>query len=139
MLQIYTDGACSGNPGRGGWAYYIPQDGYGTSGYESDTTSYRMELQAVIEALKARPTAGWVEILSDSKYITDAFTQGWVRKWLKNDFKKGKIKNRDLWEELIPLALGKRVTFTWIKGHEGTSGNEMADRMATDASKGVAI
>lgn len=139
MIQIYTDGACIGNPGRGGWAYYIPSDGYGSSGHSTQTTNNQMELKAAIEALKTQQEGAWVEVLTDSKYVTDAFSKGWVRSWLKNNYKKGKLKNIELWKELIGLAATRKVTWTWVKGHSGISGNEMADRMATDAAKGTII
>ena len=123
-VDIYTDGACSGNPGKGGWGAVLV---YGNtekeiSGGNSDTTNNRMELTAVIEALKMLKMPCNVTLTTDSKYVCDAINQQWVYSWKKNGWKKADKKpalNVDLWEELLPLLEIHNVTFNWVKGHNG--------------------
>lgn len=138
-VVIYTDGACSGNPGPGGWAAVLL---YGEhrkeiSGAEKETTNQRMELKAVIEALKALKVTGWeVTVYSDSAYIVNAFKDNWVEKWQRNGWKNSKkeeVANKDLWQELLKLMEKNRVTIEKVKGHAGDELNEYCDRLARNA------
>lgn len=134
-MEVYTDGACSGNPGPGGWGW-VSADGRTGSGGSSHTTNQRMEVQAVAEALTA--VAGPVEIHSDSTYVVNCFNDQWYEGWLKRGWKnsqKKPVANQDLWEPLIAQVLdrGEQVTFTWVKGHSGNTQNEIADQLAVAA------
>ena len=137
-VEIYTDGACSGNPGAGGWGAVLR---YGTaekelSGGEKATTNNRMELTAVIEALSALKEPCSVTLTTDSKYVVDSVTKGWVYGWKKNGWVKSDKKpalNADLWEKLLPLLARHEVKFVWVKGHAGHPENERCDRMAVEA------
>lgn len=128
MLKIYTDGACSGNPGPGGWAFVIPSLKAENSGYFLDTTNNRMEITAVIEALDylARETSySKIEIITDSQYVVNTMTLGWQRK-----------KNLDLWKELDELVdLFELVKWTWVKGHSEDKHNQRCDELAVEAYK----
>ena len=140
-VTIYTDGACSGNPGPGGWGAILQ---YGKaekelSGSEPSTTNNRMELLAAIVALEALNRPCEVELYSDSKYLTDAFNQHWIDSWVKNNWKRGKsgmVKNIDLWERLLKAKAPHKVTFCWVKGHAGHPQNERCDQLATTAADG---
>jgi ribonuclease HI len=136
VTDVYTDGACRGNPGPGGWAWAV--DG-GPVGYGSEphTTNQRMEVRAVIEALRALP--GPVHVVSDSTYVVNCFRQKWWVGWRRRGWRnsQGKpVANRDLWEPLLTLALegGRPVTFSWVKGHSGDKMNDLVDRLATEAA-----
>ena len=137
-VEIYTDGACSVNPGAGGWGAVLR---YGTaekehSGGEKATTNNRMELTAVIEALSALKEPCSVTLTTDSKYVVDSVTKGWVYGWKKNGWVKSDKKpalNADLWEKLLPLLARHEVKFVWVKGHAGHPENERCDRMAVEA------
>ncbi len=135
-MKIYTDGACSGNPGVGGWAAIIitpQQEIQEISGYEIYTTNNRMELIAVISALKYIDTVIDIEIFTDSKYVKNGITD-WIDNWSKNNWKtasKQSVKNRDLWEELHSRTKLTKIKWSWIKGHAGDKYNEMADKAAT--------
>lgn len=130
--QVFTDGACSGNPGPGGWAW-ATRDGRQGTGGEPNTTNQRMELTAVLEALRALP--GPLEIHSDSTYvvncINDRWYEGWVARGWKNSQRKP-VANRDLWEPLIELYLERQdeLTFRWVKGHSGNPMNDLVDGLA---------
>lgn len=134
-VTIYTDGACSGNPGKGGWGSILI---YGDvvkelSGGEDNTTNNRMELKAVIEGLKALKSSCDVEIYSDSAYVVNAFTQKWIDNWIKNNWKtadKKSVKNVDLWQELLVLIKTHNVTFKKVKGHSDNELNERCDKLA---------
>ena len=134
-VTIYTDGACSGNPGKGGWGSILI---YGDvvkelSGGEDNTTNNRMELKAVIEGLKALKSPCDVEIYSDSAYVVNAFTQKWIDNWIKNNWKtadKKSVKNVDLWQELLVLIKTHNVTFKKVKGHSDNELNERCDKLA---------
>ena len=132
-VTIYTDGACSGNPGPGGWAAVLR---YGSaekelSGGEAATTNNRMELTAVIRALEALKEPCAVTVYTDSQYISRAITEGWLAKWKKAGFtKKGGLKNAELWQELDELLQRHRVTFRWVKGHADNETNNRCDRLA---------
>ena len=133
QVTIYTDGACRGNPGRGGWGAVLVYRGHEKelSGGEAITTNNRMELTAAIEGLAALREPCEVTLCSDSKYLVDAFTEGWVEDWKATGFHRGKIKNPDLWERLIPLVERHDVRFVWVKGHNGHPYNERCDALAT--------
>jgi len=137
VKRIYTDGACRGNPGPGGWAWASGKDHY-ASGAEAHTTNQRMEVMAVIEALRSTPSED-VEIVSDSTYVVKCFNDKWHVGWLKRGWKNSQgqpVANRDLWEQLIELVLnsGRNVRFTWVKGHSGDKGNDFVDVLATAAA-----
>ncbi len=138
-VEIFTDGACSGNPGPGGWGTVLR---YGTaekelSGGEANTTNNRMELSAVIAGLAALKEPCEVILTTDSKYVVDSITKGWVygwkqRGWIKSD--KKPALNVDLWEQLLPLLDKHHVTFVWVKGHAGHPENERCDALAVAES-----
>ena len=133
--QLYTDGACRGNPGRGGWGAILVWGGYEKemSGGERETTNNRMELIAAIEGLSALKEPCSVTLYSDSKYLVDAFLCGWVYSWRKCGWRRGKdeLKNPDLWERLYALTEVHTVKFVWVKGHNGHGYNERCDTLAT--------
>ena len=136
-VDIYTDGACRGNPGRGGWGAVLVYRGVEKelSGGEPMTTNNRMELSAVIAALSALREPCEITLTSDSKYVVDAVTKGWARSWqargwVKPD--KSPALNPDLWEKLLRLLDYHDVTFVWVKGHAGHPYNERCDKLATD-------
>ena len=135
QIEIYTDGACSGNPGPGGWGAVLVYDGKEKelSGSEKETTNNRMELTAVIMALNALNQPCEVKLTTDSKYVCDAINKGWVYSWRKNGWKKSDKKpalNVDLWEELLSLLEKHEVEFIWVKGHNGHKYNEICDALA---------
>lgn len=137
---LYTDGACSGNPGPGGYCAILK---YGKhekiiSGANKDTTNNQMELSAVIFGLKALTRSCKVTVVSDSKYVCDAINKGWLENWHKKNWKKsdGKpVLNPQLWQQLYQLLKVHEVTFEWIKGHAGHPYNEMCDKIAVDEYK----
>lgn len=139
-VEIFTDGACSGNPGPGGWGAIL-RFGKITkelSGGEAQTTNNRMELSAVIAALSALKEPCKVILTSDSKYIIDAVTLGWAKKWQANGWmrnKKDKALNPDLWDKLLGLLDVHDVEFVWVKGHAGHPENERCDQLAVMESK----
>jgi len=132
-VQLYTDGACRGNPGRGGWGAILVYGKYERelSGGEPETTNNRMELTAAIEGLKALKEPCRVTLYSDSKYLIDAYEEGWVYGWEKSGWRAGKVKNPDLWEKLLKLTRTHEVSFVWVKGHNGHDYNERCDKLAT--------
>lgn len=143
-LVIYTDGACSGNPGPGGWAWAVAPVGEpsGTGG-EAATTNQRMEITAALRALRAHAGhAGPIEIRSDSTYVVHCFRDGWWRGWQRRGWRNSQrepVANRDLWEPLIELVEARGdVTFTWVKAHSGEPMNDLVDRLAVAASYGAA-
>lgn len=137
FVEIFTDGACSGNPGKGGWAAILR---YGNKekelvGGDRQTTNNRMELTAVIQGLSALKEPCEVLLTSDSKYVIDAITKEWVYGWQRNNWRKADKKpalNVDLWEQLLPLLEKHHVTFNWVKGHDGHLENERCDKLAVD-------
>ncbi len=139
-VLIYTDGACSGNPGPGGWGAILR---FGAaekelSGGEKQTTNNRMELTAVISALEALKEPCEVELYSDSKYIIDAVRKGWAKSWQAKGWVKGDKKpalNPDLWERLLALLDKHKVEFVWVKGHAGHPENERCDQLAVAQSR----
>ena len=132
-VTLYTDGACRGNPGPGGWGAILVYRGIEKelSGGEPSTTNNRMELMAVISGLSALRETCRVLVYSDSKYVVDAMTLGWARQWQATNWKNGKAKNPDLWEQLLGLCDRHEVTFSWVKGHDGHEMNERCDTLAT--------
>ncbi len=139
-LVVYTDGACRGNPGRGGWAWAIPDSRY-ASGAEAHTTNQRMEITAALEALRALTPESpeHIEVVSDSTYVVKCFTDRWWQGWQRRNWKNSQNKpvaNRDLWEPLIELAVADEVpvSFRWVKGHSGDRWNDRVDELATAAA-----
>ncbi len=134
-VEMFTDGACSGNPGPGGWGTILRYKGVEKelSGGERETTNNRMEMTAVISGLKALTEPCEVDIYTDSKYVCDSVIKGWVYSWQKNNWRKADKKpalNIDLWEELLVLLEKHNVTFHWLKGHSGHTENERCDALA---------
>ena len=139
-IQIFTDGACSGNPGPGGWGAVLRYNGVEKELYggEKETTNNRMELTAVISALKALKEPCEVTLTTDSKYVCDSVVRGWVYSWQKNNWRKYDKKpalNVDLWEQLLELLEKHNVTFNWVKGHAGHPENERCDKLAVEQSE----
>jgi len=143
-VTIYTDGACSGNPGPGGWGAILVSGALRKEifGGEPETTNNRMELTAAIEALRALSGPAAVDLYTDSTYLKKGITE-WIESWKANGWKRrsGKrwlpVKNEDLWRALDGLVAGHRVTFHWVEGHAGHEENERADRLARDAISGL--
>jgi len=136
-ITIYTDGACSGNPGPGGWGAILFWNGHEKelSGGELDTTNNRMEMMAVIEGLKALKKPSVVDIYTDSKYVkqgVEEWLEGWKARGWKTAAKKP-VKNQDLWEQIDSALSGHEVTFYWVKGHSGDENNERVDKLAVAA------
>jgi len=134
VIEAFTDGACSGNPGPGGWGVLLRMGNHEKElcGGEPKTTNQRMELQAAIETLKALRKDCHITIHSDSKYVIQGITE-WIHGWKKNGWKnasKKPVANQDLWEPLDQLAGRHDVTWVWVKGHAGHPGNERADELA---------
>ncbi|WDM85197.1 ribonuclease HI [Ehrlichia sp. JZT12] len=139
-VVIYTDGACSGNPGPGGWAAILLSHGEETTicGSDTDTTNNKMELTAVIQALKLLKVASTIDLYTDSVYVKDGITL-WIKKWKINGWKtasKLPVKNLDLWLELDDLVQFHRVTWYWVKAHAGNLYNQKADVLARSQIKG---
>ena len=130
MKHIYTDGACSVNTRKGGWGAYIEGEGINLSGNLEDTTNNRMEMTAVIEALKYYKTKQNVTIYSDSIYVIKGITE-WISGWKKKDWKK--VKNKDLWIEMDKLNQFHNVSWKHVPAHSGIEGNEIADKLAVKA------
>lgn len=134
-VHIFTDGACSGNPGPGGWGAILRYKEFekNISGGEKMTTNNRMELTAVIEALKALKEECHVILTTDSKYVCDGINKGWAKQWKNNGWRKADKKpalNSEMWEELLSLTEKHTVEFIWVRGHNGHPENELCDRMA---------
>jgi ribonuclease HI len=136
-VVIYTDGACRGNPGPGGWGVVMGfQDTQKTlNGYDPDTTNNRMELIAVIEALRALSRSCHIELNTDSKYVMQGINE-WLGNWKRNGWKtaaKKPVKNIDLWQQLDDEVQRHQIDWRWVKGHSGIAGNEHADQLANSA------
>ena len=134
---VYTDGACSGNPGPGGLAWAVPE-GPWANGFDPRTTNQRMEISAVLEALRMLP--GEVVVVSDSTYVVHCFRDRWWAGWISRGWKNSQRKpvaNRDLWEPLIEevRARGDAVSFQWVKGHSGDRWNDVVDQLAVEACR----
>jgi len=142
---VYTDGACAGNPGPGGWGVVIIQDGVRRelSGGFRKTTNNRMEILSVISSLEALSSCdSLMTIYSDSQYVVDMMNNGHVLKWQRNGWmrdRKQAAMNPDLWERLLKLCEGREVEFTWVRGHNGTVENERADELAVEARQGEGL
>ena len=136
-VQIFTDGACKGNPGVGGWGVLIKSSNYinELKGYEQLTTNNRMELIAVIEGIKSIEKNASIEITTDSKYVKNGINL-WIDNWKKNGWKtssKKPVKNKELWLDLDKLVQNYNIEWKWVKGHSGHPGNERADQLANAA------
>ncbi len=132
---IYTDGACSGNPGDGGWAAVLKHGETikEISGFEKETTNNKMELRAAVEALKCLKETCDVELFSDSAYLVNAFNEGWIDSWQKNGWRnanKKQVKNKELWKELIELSNKNNITWIKVKGHSDNDFNNRCDELA---------
>ena len=140
---VYTDGACSGNPGPGGWAWAVAPEGQPqAAGGMRGTTNQRMELYAVIDALRSLEESagpdgpGPIEVVSDSTYVVNCFRDGWWKRWQTNGWRNAKkepVANDDLWVELVELVNRLGVTFRWVKGHSGDRMNDLVDALAVAA------
>lgn len=142
-VELHTDGACSGNPGPGGWAYVLKHGATGKervdSGAEPDTTNNRMELRAVIEGLSVLTRPSMVDLYSDSKYVLDGL-KTWIHNWKKRGWKtadKKPVKNQELWMQLDELSSRHEIRFHWIKGHNEHPENERCDRLAVEAREAL--
>tara|TARA_B100000963_G_C22639153_1_gene679385 strand:- start:7357 stop:7782 length:426 start_codon:yes stop_codon:yes gene_type:complete len=139
-FKIYTDGACSGNPGKGGWAAIILDSNSkqsSISGNENNTTNNRMELLAPIMALKKIKKKSEITILTDSRYVKDGITE-WIKKWKTNNWKssnKKPVKNKDLWVKLDNLCKNHKVNWKWVKAHAGNKFNNLVDKLAVSETK----
>lgn len=152
LTIVYTDGACSGNPGPGGWGWAVPS-GPSASGGERQSTNQRMEMRAVYEALQTlleaddaagRTASGNVRVVSDSTYVVNCFKQRWWANWERNGWRnsqKQPVANQDLWKPLVELvkANSSRIEFVWVKGHSGNPMNDLVDRLAVAAAKEIAL
>jgi ribonuclease HI len=145
-VELFTDGACTGNPGPGGWGFVLRHPASGRcregSGGEHDTTNNRMEITAVIRGLEALKCSSRVEIVSDSEYVVNAISD-WMARWKRNGWRKSpkaitQVKNADLWRRLDELLQVHAVTAHWVRGHVGHAENERCDRLATAAAAQVA-
>lgn len=139
-VSIYTDGACSGNPGAGGWGAILMYNGSSKeiSGYNQETTNNVMEIMAVIESLKLLKEPCQVDLYSDSAYLINSFNQGWVENWQANGWKtsnKEPVKNRELWETLIKLNNLHKISWIKVKGHSDNEYNNRCDKLAREAIK----
>lgn len=144
-VKLYSDGSSRGNPGPGGFGTILQYtDSKGVlhereySGGEADTTNNRMELMGVITGLEALTKPCHVTVISDSKYVTDAFNQHWIDGWMKKNWMRGKepVKNVDLWKRLVEAMKPHQITWQWVKGHNGHPENERCDKLATSFADG---
>ena len=136
-IEIWVDGACSGNPGPGGWGVVLRQDGKEQQlrGSAADTTNNRMELTAAIKALCACPKDSQITLYTDSDYVKQGIT-AWIQKWQRNGWKNANrkpVRNKDLWQQLSEEAAQHEITWQWVRGHSGNPGNELADELARQA------
>ncbi|MCY1083044.1 ribonuclease HI [Archangium lansingense] len=146
LVHIYCDGACSPNPGIGGWGSILISPAHGNarrelSGAEPETTNNRMELTAALMALRALKAPCQVQVFTDSKYVRNAFEEKWLEKWQRTGWKtasKQPVQNADLWRALVEQAEVHRVTWNWVRGHSGHEENERADALAVAARLALA-
>jgi len=140
VTRVYTDGACRGNPGPGGWAWAVAPDGSPSAwGGEARSTNQRMEIRAALEAMRTLP--GELVVVSDSTYVVNCVRNKWYASWLKNGWRnsqKKPVANVDLWQPFVELYLSRQreITFEWVKGHSGNPMNDLVDRLAVVASAG---
>lgn len=138
QIEIYTDGACSGNPGPGGWGAILRYNEHEKeiSGGEANTTNNRMELSAVINALALLKEPCKVTLYNDSRYVVDAINKGWLRRWSTNGWRSsiGPVANQELWKQVLALNANHVVCYHWVKGHSGNVLNERCDALATAAA-----
>jgi ribonuclease HI len=142
-IVVYTDGACSGNPGPGGWAWAVaPSGAPQASGGEPRTTNQRMEVRAALEAIRAFDPHETIEVVSDSTYVVNCFRDRWWEGWLRRGWTNSQrqpVANRDLWEPLIGEVRQREVRFRWVKGHGGDPMNDLVDRLAVAAARGARL
>ena len=139
MIEVFTDGACLGNPGPGGWGVLIIEDGKRRelNGGEADTTNNRMEMLAAIRALEATADEPAITLVTDSQYVKNGITS-WIKGWKRNGWKnaaKQPVKNRDLWELLDALTQNRTVEWKWVKGHSGHPENDRVEELAREAAE----
>ena len=139
LIEIYTDGSCLGNPGKGGWAFLILNEGEVTNhfGYQLDTTNNQMELTAAIKALEFLEEESEILLFTDSAYVRNGITS-WIINWKKNNWKnsqKKEVKNKNLWEKLDLLNSQKKITWKWVKAHDINEHNNKVDLLARDAAE----
>ena len=142
MIEVFTDGACLGNPGPGGWGVLIVDNGARRelNGGEAETTNNRMEMMAAIRALEETAGATAITLVTDSQYVKNGITS-WIKGWKKNGWKnasKQPVKNRDLWERLDALTQNRAVEWKWVKGHSGHPENDRVDELAREAAAAYA-
>jgi ribonuclease HI len=141
IVKIYSDGACSGNPGPGGWAAVLLYKEHKKEifGSQKDTTNNQMELKAAIESLKILKKSSNIEFYTDSTYVKDGITK-WIFSWKKNNWRNSKkqpVKNVELWQELDKLVVNHKIEWHWVKGHSGDTYNDLADKLAYEASRSI--
>lgn len=143
-VTIFADGACSGNPGPGGWGAILrcesPSAEKELSGAEKNTTNNRMELTAIIKALDCLKEPCSVTVVTDSQYVANAFKNKWIDNWLKNGWRtasKQPVKNKELWQEMLRVVSPHQIKWQWIKGHNGHPENERADALAVQARESI--
>ncbi len=139
-VDIFTDGSCDTTSRRGGWGYLLRcgERRKTASGFEADTTNNRMELTAAVEALSALKGPCHVTLITDSQYLKNAFTAGWLKNWQRNGWKtaaREPVKNKDLWERLLELSALHDLTWSWTRGHAGHAENELVDKLALQARR----
>ena len=139
-VTIYCDGACSPNPGVGGWGAVLISESHGArreiSGAEANTTNNRMELTGAIQALAVLKHPCIVDLFTDSQYVQNAFTEGWIDKWMKNGWRnsgKKPVSNEDLWRRLVELSAVHHIRWHWVRGHADSNENNRADQLAVEA------
>lgn len=138
IVEAFTDGACKGNPGPGGWGVFLRYGSHEKKlfGGEPDTTNNRMELMAAIQALEALKRPSQVRLVTDSEYLRQGITT-WIHQWLKTNWRRGRVKNQDLWQKLYKLTQIHQVQWEWVKGHAGHRENEIADALANEGIKQI--
>lgn len=138
IVEAFTDGACKGNPGPGGWGVFLRYGSHEKKlfGGEPDTTNNRMELMAAIQALEALKRPSQVRLVTDSEYLRQGITT-WIHQWLKTNWRGGRVKNQDLWQKLYKLTQIHQVQWEWVKGHAGHRENEIADALANEGIKQI--
>lgn len=144
VIQIYTDGACSGNPGPGGWAAILIYNGHEKqiAGGEAETTNNRMELMGVVKALECIKQDCEINLFSDSAYLINAFEKGWIYSWIQNSWMtkdKEPVKNKDLWEKIYDFSRKYKISWNKVKGHSDNEYNNRCDKMAREQIKTLVL